>query len=581
MPIEPHVPTVHATVAVIGFLTALLMARTLRPDVAPFVIPWTGFAVLLGVGSAVFSMRDVLPASVVVLAANGSHILAVGLLCVGMRRFRGEPVSTWLATLPLVLWIAVYAVPGFPESLRARVVASGLVLGLLLLAAAREAWLTYLHSRLRGSSELALICAAISAIAFWRAATGIAGPSPQPSPLAALAVGVIGVAIPFLGLAIARERSAQLAALREAEAQREGWIQVERLLAGLPAVVFLREVAADGSVSTLYRGGDLEAVTGWPPARLPAEKNWSDLAVPGTLPFAEWVRILLERGNDTREWGMRRPDGAVCWIRTEARVLSRHPDGRVEYVGYHLNITARREAETAAINAARLASLGEVSATLIHDMKQPLAGISLAADTAEILLRQGKVDAVSGKLERIGEQARRAAEVIDGLRRFARGPEHGQPLRTVSLREVADKALAVVGGGLRTAGVNVELDLGEPPLAVQGDVVALQQVIVNLLVNARDALEANPPGAPRLVRLSASRDPGASFVRMQVSDTGGGLPPEVLSRLFQPFVSTKDVERGTGLGLSICRRLVEAIGGSITARNGPEGAIFELTLPCR
>ena len=138
----------------------------------------------------------------------------------------------------------------------------------------------------------------------------------------------------------------------------------------------------------------------------------------------------------------------------------------------------------------------------------------------------------------------------------------------------------LVGGPLREAGIDVALALEKPMAAVLGQLVSLEQVLVNLLVNAADALGGLRQGAPRLIRVAAAAEggPTGALVRLTVADTGGGIPAEILPRLFEPFVSTKDADRATGLGLSICHGLVKAMGGDITARNDGTGAVFTISL---
>jgi C4-dicarboxylate-specific signal transduction histidine kinase len=147
------------------------------------------------------------------------------------------------------------------------------------------------------------------------------------------------------------------------------------------------------------------------------------------------------------------------------------------------------------------------------------------------------------------------------------------------LRRAVEGALALVGASLRDAGVAVEVALDPPPgPVVLAQLVPLEQVLANLLGNARDAFASRPPEAPRQVRISSCTDPRFGQVRIIVEDTAGGLPQAVLDRLFEPFVTTKDAEKGTGLGLSICHGLVRGMGGSIEAHNGEAGAVFTITL---
>ncbi len=108
--------------------------------------------------------------------------------------------------------------------------------------------------------------------------------------------------------------------------------------------------------------------------------------------------------------------------------------------------------------------------------------------------------------------------------------------------------------------------------------MALEQVFVNLLINARDVLAARPQGALRRIRISATVATRVPVVTVNVADSGGGIAPGVMRRLFEPFVTTKGPDEGTGLGLAICRRLLTGMGGDITAVNGDEGAVFIISL---
>ena len=145
------------------------------------------------------------------------------------------------------------------------------------------------------------------------------------------------------------------------------------------------------------------------------------------------------------------------------------------------------------------------------------------------------------------------------------------------LRRAVNGALALVGASLRDADVTLEVALGPPPgLLVMAQLVPLEQVLANLIANARDAFAGRPPGGARRLRIGAEQEGGQ--VRITVADTAGGIAQPVLDRLFEPFVTTKDAEKGTGLGLSICHGLVLGMGGTIEARNAGEGAVFSITL---
>ncbi len=390
--------------------------------------------------------------------------------------------------------------------------------------------------------------------------------------VAALVAWAVLVLLLLAGFAVLRGRGDR----RRLEAQQAGRAEIERLLAGLPAIVFLREVGPDGLARHLYRNGDSAAVSGWPEDALPRLQPWARLADPET-DFETLYQRALAEGQAVMDWRMRQPDGGWAWMRTTLRLLERLPEGRGLVVGYIVNITAERAAEARALASSRLASLGEMGAGLAHELRQPLTAISLAAGVAVMAAKRGDMDRVLARLDRIQDQVKRGSAIIDYLRRFARGQEEADALAPVRLADAVDGALALCGGALAEAGAEVLVTLGPPAPVVLGHAVPVEQVLVNLLFNARDALDTRPPGAPRQITITATIEDG--IARLAVADTGGGIPHAVMGRIFEPFVTTKGPDRGAGLGLSICHGLMRSMGGGITAENTGAGARFTLSLP--
>jgi signal transduction histidine kinase len=390
--------------------------------------------------------------------------------------------------------------------------------------------------------------------------------------VAALAAWAVLLLLLLAGFAVLRGRNVR----RELAAQQAGRAEIERLLAGLPAIVFLREVGPDGTARHLYRNGDSAAVSGWPPEALPSRQPWADLADP-EADFESIYQRALTEGQAVMDWRMRQPDGSWAWMRSTLRLLERLPEGRGLVVGYIVNITAERAAEARALAASRLASLGEMGAGLAHELRQPLTAISLAAGVAVMAAKRGDNDRVLQRLDRILDQVKRGSAIIDYLRRFARGREDEEGVVPVDLAVAVNGALALCGGALAEAGAEVLVTLGPPAPVVLGHAVPIEQVLVNLLFNARDAVAALPPGTPRQIAITAETEDGVA--RLAVADTGGGILPAVLGRVFEPFVTTKGPDRGAGLGLSICHGLMRSMGGGIVAENAGAGARFTLSLP--
>ncbi|MDI1288109.1 MAG: PAS domain S-box protein [Reyranella sp.] len=245
--------------------------------------------------------------------------------------------------------------------------------------------------------------------------------------------------------------------------------------------------------------------------------------------------------------------------------------------------TERREAEQALYNAERFATVGEMAGTMAHEISQPLQVINIACasaldEFAEAAEHGSQPDPafVQGKLDRIADQVGQASRIIGDLRAFVRGTSSDTP-EPFDPNEAVRRAIDLTNHGVGEAGMTLKEQL-EPQLpAVLGDAGHLAQVLVNLINNARDA-----GGGTISIATGTVQENGRAFVRIAVEDTGPGISGEILPRLFTSFVTTKPSGKGTGLGLRICRRLLEEMGGRISAGNRAEGgARFEIILPSR
>lgn len=262
-------------------------------------------------------------------------------------------------------------------------------------------------------------------------------------------------------------------------------------------------------------------------------------------------------------------------------------DGRMRHlVLLGVDETVRRAAEVRLFDASRLATLGEMASSIAHEINQPLAVIRLAAETLNEEFQLSAPDAVPAdlrefaerKLERIANQTERASTIIRDLRIFARKPDD-QPT-PFSVPDALRGAADLVHEQLRLASVSLELRLDEACGHVLGHANRLQQVVINLVLNARDAMLEKPGDAPPVIRIHAYPKPDGAGVVVDVEDNGPGIPPKVLPRLFEPFFTTKPGGKGTGLGLSISYEIVRQMGGTISAQNlEGKGARFRFVLP--
>jgi len=235
-----------------------------------------------------------------------------------------------------------------------------------------------------------------------------------------------------------------------------------------------------------------------------------------------------------------------------------------------------REAATAQIiQASKLATLGEMATSVAHELNQPLNAIRMAAGNSRRKVSNGTADSeyLNGKLNRIEEQTARAAAIIDHMRMFGRKAEE-DPI-AIDPRKVVTNALGLMGEQLRLAGIELVTEFADDCPAVLGHTIQLEQVLLNLLTNARDAIAESEGEAKITVRVF-SDDAG---VRMSAEDTGGGIPEAILPRIFEPFYTTKEMGKGTGLGLSVGYGIIRDMNGTIAAENIDDGARFTITLP--
>jgi two-component system sensor kinase FixL len=216
--------------------------------------------------------------------------------------------------------------------------------------------------------------------------------------------------------------------------------------------------------------------------------------------------------------------------------------------------------------------MGQMAAGLAHEINQPLAAIGNYVAACQRLLEKEKPEEAIAAAQKASDQVRRAGEIIRRLRDFVRRNDGEKRLEP--LAAVIEEATALGFAGMKSLAVHVELRIAPDASEAFIDKVQIQQVLVNLI---RNALEAMAGRARRKLAIStAPRD--REWIEIRVVDTGPGLAPQVREQLFQPFVSTK--AGGMGVGLSLCRSIVEAHGGDLIAGNDEgSGAIFVMTLP--
>jgi two-component system, LuxR family, sensor kinase FixL len=295
-------------------------------------------------------------------------------------------------------------------------------------------------------------------------------------------------------------------------------------------------------------------------------------------------RALEERQAYAVQYRVRLPSGDERWIEATGRVDEPESGRARRLQGVCSDITERRRAEqetarlrTELAHAGRVSMMGQLASALAHEINQPLGAILRNAEAAELFLQEPApdLDEIRAIVADIRHDDQRASAVIDRMRALLRRQElQARPLGVGEL--FGDVSLLVRADA---ADRHIRLDVAELPPGlpdVRGDRVHLQQVLINLIINAMDAL-AGTAGPDRWVSLVA-RQLDARFVEIAVSDSGAGIPADRLVQVFDPFFTTK--AGGMGMGLAISRTLVEAHGGHLWADNRPGGgAIFAFSLP--
>jgi len=225
----------------------------------------------------------------------------------------------------------------------------------------------------------------------------------------------------------------------------------------------------------------------------------------------------------------------------------------------------------------RLNALGEMAAGMAHELNQPLTAVLASTQAARRLLVEEPPDIATAReaIEQAAEQARRASDVVGSLRRAAERPDLAARAQAVTLQQAVQNALYLLEPECRRVNVSPSVDSPNRPVKVLAEPVALEQIIHNLINNALQALE-QVPEKERSLTLSMTE--AADAVMLTVRDSGPGIPPDALPRVFEPFFSLR--RGGLGLGLSLCESLATAMGGTLSAANQPaRGAMFTLKLP--
>lgn len=328
------------------------------------------------------------------------------------------------------------------------------------------------------------------------------------------------------------------------------------------------EVARERLIHSRPVGGQ-----GWQVVQFgdPGEARAAALGAASAVVFA--AAFLLGLAAHFRHRARRREELRRVYGELEERIAERTADLTEQIAALESTKAILRETRDAAVQAGKLATLGQMSAGISHELNQPLAALQTLADNARALLARGRHDEVGENLQLISELVDRTGRIVRQLKSFAR-KEAATP-QAVTVASAIEHALLIVEPRRREIAARIEVTPPAADLLALAEAGRLEQVLVNLLRNGLDAMAGQP--APVLEVCAKRVD---ERICIHVRDHGAGLADEVRTHLFEPFYTTKPAGEGLGLGLAISLTIVESYGGTLGAHNAPDGgAVFVLTLP--
>jgi signal transduction histidine kinase len=364
--------------------------------------------------------------------------------------------------------------------------------------------------------------------------------------------------------------------------------RIETYLAAGQSIVRTGSWAWNVDTNDVYWSQEVFSILGLDPNSFKPRAGASAASLPAGDEQEYWRKLqaaVRDRSEFAHEYPVSLPDGSTKYVQSVAKPFV-NSFGSLEYIGVLVDITDRRRAEGALRNAHemqmqlahanRVATVGHLTASIAHEVAQPIAATLFNAETALHWLgqRTPDLDEARQAYARIVRDANRAADVVGRIRDLVKkAPQRND---SVDMNEAIREVIELTRSEAMKNAVSVHTELTDGVSPIEGDRVQLQQVVLNLIVNAIQAMSAVADGARDLLITTSPAEPHGVVVA--VKDSGPGLAPDSLERIFNPFYSTKP--DGMGMGLAISRSIVEAHGGRLWVEaNEPRGVVFRFTLP--
>jgi C4-dicarboxylate-specific signal transduction histidine kinase len=364
--------------------------------------------------------------------------------------------------------------------------------------------------------------------------------------------------------------------------------RIEAYLAAGQSIVRTGSWAWNVDTNDVYWSQEVFSILGLDPNSFKPRAGASAASLPAGDQQEYWRKLqaaVRDRSEFAHEYPVLLPDGSTKYVQSVAKPFV-NSFGSLEYIGVLVDITDRRRAEGALRNAHemqmelahanRVATIGHLTASIAHEVTQPIAATIADAQAALRWLgaQSPNLEEVREALDSIVKDTKRAGEVIGRIRALVRKAPRRKD--SVDINEAIREVIELTRGEVVKNAVSVRRELADGLPLIEGDRVQLQQVVLNLIVNAVQAMGAVVDGTRELLITTALAKPYEVLVA--VKDSGPGLAADNLERILEPFYSTKP--DGMGMGLAICRSIVEAHGGRLWVEaNEPRGAVFRFTLP--
>ena len=348
-----------------------------------------------------------------------------------------------------------------------------------------------------------------------------------------------------------------------------------------PVIFYALDVVDGGKGSFVYISGSLEKILGYTSTDAMEPGWWSHAIHPEDFQGCTDAFAGLEAGKVVSvEYRLRHKDGHYVWIYDTLSVEANPHSDAIEAVGVIMDTSERKAAAEQLLQTDKMASLGRMISGTAHELNQPLNFIKMAVSNLRENAVRGRMEAERflPKLEKILAQVERASAILLQMRIFGRIPKESP--YPIDVKVTVDAVVVMVAPQFELDGTQVEVAEKGGPVHVQALPVLLEQVLLNLLLNANDAIRTrygSSSAAEGRIKITVTRR--SKLAVITVEDNGAGIPAGALRKIFDPFYTTKAPKDGTGLGLSISYGIVSDLGGVIRARSSRNGARFTIELP--